>query len=184
MSTAYQKAVRLIIWSVLQTVNYQVENGGKLQQNLVDSRNLPNSATVVKSTNYDFLSPGQKIAISSLSTSALAALKIYLQLVYGPSEGSTVHFTDYKQDLRPAWGTVQKAAQTAPQGGFPIYFLISFIVLLRQLRRLYISNPIFQVLLVYNYSTCCTNCVLMRFNTLSIYLYIQYTHLFTHLVRS
>jgi hypothetical protein len=34
------------------------------------------SATVVKLTNYDFLSPGWKIAIGSLSTSALAALKI------------------------------------------------------------------------------------------------------------
>ena len=32
------------------------------------------SAIVVKSTNYDFLSPGWKIAIGSLSTSALAAL--------------------------------------------------------------------------------------------------------------
>ena len=34
------------------------------------------STTVVELTNYDFLSPGWKIAISSLSTSALAALKI------------------------------------------------------------------------------------------------------------
>ena len=34
------------------------------------------SATVVELTNYDFLSPGWKIAISLLSTSALAALKI------------------------------------------------------------------------------------------------------------
>ena len=34
------------------------------------------SATVVELTNYDFPSPGWKIAISSLSTSALAALKI------------------------------------------------------------------------------------------------------------
>ena len=34
------------------------------------------SAIVVKLTNYDFLSPGWKITISSLSTSALAALKI------------------------------------------------------------------------------------------------------------
>jgi hypothetical protein len=31
---------------------------------------------VVKLTNHNFLSPGWKIAISSLSTSALAALKI------------------------------------------------------------------------------------------------------------
>ena len=34
------------------------------------------STTVVKLTNHDFLSPGWKIAISLLSTSALAALKI------------------------------------------------------------------------------------------------------------
>ena len=36
------------------------------------------SAIVVKLTNYDFPSPGWKIAISSLSTSALAALIAYL----------------------------------------------------------------------------------------------------------
>ena len=39
---------------------------------------LPYSARVVKLTNYDFLSLGWKIAIGSLSTSALAALKILL----------------------------------------------------------------------------------------------------------
>ena len=33
---------------------------------------------VVELTNYDFLSPGWKIAIGSLSTSALAALKVQL----------------------------------------------------------------------------------------------------------
>ena len=54
------------------------------------------SATVVKLTNYDFLSPGWKIAIGLLNTSALAALKTYLQLAYGPLEGYTVHFTDRK----------------------------------------------------------------------------------------
>ena len=43
-----------------------------------------------------------------------------------------------------------------------MYFLIYFTVLLRQLRRLYISGPIFQVPPVYNYSTCCTNRVLTR----------------------
>src|SRR5882757_5251914 len=43
-----------------------------------------------------------------------------------------------------------------------MYFLMCFIVLLRQLRRLYISSFIFQVLLVYNYSTCRTNRVLTR----------------------
>ena len=43
-----------------------------------------------------------------------------------------------------------------------MYFLTCFMVLLRQLRRLYISAPIFQVPLVYNYSTYCTNRVLTR----------------------
>ena len=38
------------------------------------------SATVVELTNYDFLSLGWKIAISSLSTSALAALEQNLRL--------------------------------------------------------------------------------------------------------
>ena len=42
---------------------------------------LPYSARVVKLTNYDFLSLGWKIAIGSLSTSALAALsRTYDQL--------------------------------------------------------------------------------------------------------
>jgi hypothetical protein len=43
-----------------------------------------------------------------------------------------------------------------------MYFLTSFIVLLRQLRRLYTSSFIFQVPPVYNYSTCRTNRVLTR----------------------
>ena len=43
-----------------------------------------------------------------------------------------------------------------------MYFFTCFIVLLRQLRRLYISGFIFQVPPVYNYSTCRTNRVLMR----------------------
>jgi len=43
-----------------------------------------------------------------------------------------------------------------------MYFLICFIVLLRQLRRLYISGFIFQVPPVYNYSTYRTNRVLTR----------------------
>ena len=73
-----------------------------------------------------------------------------------------VYFTDRKQDLQLAQSTVQKAAQTAPRGGFPMYFLTSFMVLLRQLRRLYASGSIFQVPLVYNYSTCCTDRVPTR----------------------
>ena len=47
-------------------------------------------------------------------------------------------------------------------GGFPIYSLLYFTVLLKQLQRLYIGGFIFQVLLVYNYSTCCTDRVLTR----------------------
>ena len=43
-----------------------------------------------------------------------------------------------------------------------MYFLMCFTVLLRQLRRLYISGFIFQVPLVYNYSTYYTNRVLTR----------------------
>jgi hypothetical protein len=43
-----------------------------------------------------------------------------------------------------------------------MYFFTSFMVLLRQLRRLYASGSIFQVPPVYNYSTCCTNRVSMR----------------------
>ena len=43
-----------------------------------------------------------------------------------------------------------------------MYFLMCFTVLLRQLRRLYTSGFIFQVPLVYNYSTCRTNRVPTR----------------------
>ena len=86
----------------------------------------------------------------------------HLQFSYSLLKGRTVHLTDCKQGLQPAQNTIQKAAQRAPREGFPIYFLISFMVLLRQLQRLYISGSIFQVPLVYNYSTCCTNCVLTR----------------------
>jgi len=112
-----------------------------------------------------------------------ARLTEHLRFSYGPLEGRTVYlrpvkrlyssFTarqkaaqfilrTVKQGLRLAWGTVWKAAQRAPREGFPMYFLTPFIVLLRQLQRLYISGSIFQVPLVYNYSTCCTNHVLTR----------------------
>ena len=109
----------------------------------------------------------------------------YLWFIYGPLEGRIVYFTDYKQDLRTARSTIQKAAQRASQEGFPIYFLICFMVLLRQLRRLYISGPIFQVPLVYNYSTYRTNRVLTRlvhqvrvyaFSTLTTRLRVQCTY--------
>ena len=43
-----------------------------------------------------------------------------------------------------------------------MYFLLYFIVLLRQLQRLYISGFIFQVPPVYNYSTCYTDHMLTR----------------------
>ena len=86
----------------------------------------------------------------------------YLYLVYSPLEGRTVYFTNRKQDLRPAWSTIQKVAQKAPQEGFPIYFLLYFTFLLKQLRKLYIGGFIFQVPPVSNYSTCCTNCVPTR----------------------
>src|SRR3984885_1310399 len=43
-----------------------------------------------------------------------------------------------------------------------MYFLMYFVVLLRQLQRLYIGGFIFQVPLVYNYSTCCTDRMLTR----------------------
>ena len=61
----------------------------------------------------------------------------------------------------------------APQRGFPMYFFTSFMVLLRQLQRLYISSSIFQVPPVYNYSTCCTNRVLTRFDTPSTRLRVR-----------
>ena len=86
----------------------------------------------------------------------------YLCLVYGPSEGRTVYFTDRKQDLRPAWSTIQKAAQKAPQEGFPMYFLLYFTFLLKQLRKLYTGGFIFQVPPVSDYSTCCANRVPTR----------------------
>jgi len=60
-----------------------------------------------------------------------ARLTEHLRFSYGPSEDRIVHFTDRKQDLRPAWSTVWKAAQRAPQEGFPMYFPLCFIVLLK-----------------------------------------------------
>ena len=85
-------------------------------------------------------------------------------------------FADRKQDLQPVWSTVQKAAQTAPRGRFPMYFLTSFMVLLRQLRRLYASGSIFQVPPVYNYSTYRTNPVLTRFDIPSTRLRVRFVY--------
>src|SRR6266700_7275984 len=62
------------------------------------------SATVVKSTNHDLPSPGWKIAIGSLSTSALAALKIQLT-------ASLEHRLEGSPE------------DTLRGGRFPIYFL-------------------------------------------------------------
>ena len=53
----------------------------------------------------------------------------------------------------------------SPEGtlkGIFYVFLLYFIVLLKQLRRLYTSAFIFQVPPVYNYSTCYTSRVLTR----------------------
>ena len=47
-------------------------------------------------------------------------------------------------------------------GDFLCIFPLYFMVLLKQLWRLYIGGFIFQVLLVSDYSTCCTNCVHTR----------------------
>ena len=43
-----------------------------------------------------------------------------------------------------------------------MYFPLCFIVVLKQLRRLYIGGSIFQVPPVSDYSTCCTSRVLTR----------------------
>ena len=47
-------------------------------------------------------------------------------------------------------------------GGIPYIFPLCFMVLLKQLQRLYISGFIFQVPPVYDYSTYCTNRVPTR----------------------
>ena len=86
----------------------------------------------------------------------------YRQSIYGPLEGRTAYFTDRKQDLWPTQSTIWKAGQRAPREGFPMYFLTSSMVLSRQLWRLYISGSIFQVPLVYNYSTYYTSRVPTR----------------------
>src|SRR5437016_2572715 len=49
---------------------------------------------------------------------------------YGPSEGRTVYFTDHKQDLRPAWSAVWKAARKVPRKGISyvfLYFMVLFL---------------------------------------------------------
>jgi hypothetical protein len=99
----------------------------------------------------------------------------HLRFIYGPLEGRTVYFTDRKQDLRPAWSTVCKAAQKTPQEGFSYVFLLCFTVLLKQLRSLYTGGFIFQVPPVSDYSTYCTNAYL-RVGVLSACLHVQCTN--------
>ena len=91
------------------------------------------STTVVKLTNHNFPSLGWKITIGSLSTSALAALKIWLTT-------SLEHRLESSLD-----GT---------SGEISYVFLLCFTVLLKRLRRLYTGSFIFQVPPVSDYSTC------------------------------
>ena len=79
-------------------------------------RILPYSARVVKLTNHDFLSLGWKIAIGLLSTSALAALKIWLT-------ASLEHHLESNPE-----GTL---------GGISYVFSLCFVVLLKHLRFIY-----------------------------------------------
>src|ERR1700679_1340218 len=104
----------------------QVENGGK---------------AAVELTNHDFPCPAWKITIGSLSTSALAALKI-----------------------RPTTGLEHRleGSLDGTSGEISYVFLLCFTVLLEQLRRLYTGGSIFQVPPVSDYSTCCTNPVHTR----------------------
>src|SRR6266702_6579941 len=105
-------------------------------------RILPYSATVVESTNHDFLSPGWKIAIGPLSTSALAALK---NLTY--------------DQFRAPFGR-------QPRRHLGGDFLCIFFCVLRFYRNYY--GGYIQVVLffkvppVYDYSTCCINRVFTR----------------------
>ena len=88
------------------------------------------SATVVKPTNYDFLSPGWKITISSLSTSALAALKIRLTTsLEHRLEGS----------LEDTLGDFLYTS-FASYGSTSYIFLLCFTALLKRVRRLYIRE--------------------------------------------
>src|SRR6266704_5405564 len=61
-----------------------------------------------------------------------------------------VRLTEYQLEGNPE-GT---------SGGISYIFPLCFMVLLKQLQRLYTSSFIFQVPPVYNYSTCCTNRIL------------------------
>jgi hypothetical protein len=89
----------------------------------------------------------------SIRAHSFTAHRKALRFIYGPSEGRTVHFTDRKQDLRPAWSTVWKATQKVPREGIFYIFLLHFIVLLKQITEAIHKRFYFQVPLVYNYST-------------------------------
>ena len=84
-----------------------MENGGK---------------AAVELTNYDFPCPAWKIAIGSLSTSALAALKIRF------TTGLEHHL---------------EGSLDGTSGEVSYVFLLCFIVLLEQLQRLYTGGSIF-----------------------------------------
>ena len=69
-------------------------------------------------------------------------------------------------------------------GGISYVFPLCFTVLLKQLWRLYIGGFIFQVPPVFDYSICCTNCMLTclvhqvcvyAFSVLTTYLRVQCT---------
>ena len=74
-----------------------VESRGGTQWTHVTCRILPYSTRVIKLTNHDFPSLGQKIAIGSLSASALAILKISIRAL--PLTHNTRHlsFNPYSQ---------------------------------------------------------------------------------------
>jgi hypothetical protein len=61
------------------------------------------------------------------------------------------------------WKTVQftygplEGSLDGTSGGFLMYFLLCFTVVLKQLRRLYTGGSIFQIPPVSDCSTCCTN---------------------------
>ena len=115
----------------------------------------------IKLTNYDFPSSGWKIAIGSLSISALAALKIWLMTSLEHCLESSLNGTSGE-----------------------IFYVFSFVSYscIEALRRLYIGGSIFQVPPVSDYSTCYTNPVRTRLLR-QLCLRIQCTdHPLTHLV--
>ena len=115
-------------------------------------RILPYSAGVVKLTNYDFPCLARKIAIGSLSTSALAALKGLTYDQFRTPFG--------KQPRRHLGGDFLCVFPLCFMVLPPVYFLLYFTVLLKQLQRLQTGGFIFQVPPVSDYITWCTNAYL------------------------